>query len=374
MNTYFITGATGMVGSAILRELLASSEDHAVLLIRAKSPDELSGRLSNLLEFATAASERGAAGRITALCGDCSWERFGLAPHAYGNLCARVTHIIHSAGAVRMNLPIAEARRSAVGSTQEMLTFMEACRAAAGHAPKLEFVSTVGVAGRMQTPLPETWVTTPREFHNTYEQAKAEAEALLQQHPWAMDHITVHRPSMVVGDSRDGTAMHYQVFYHLLSFLVGKRTHGILPDLGNHRLDIIPADYVAKAIVCSSRRQKAFGKIVHLCAGPARAVKLHDLQLLGRERLTRLGVSLSRPVTIPANLFRRLIPLVRMFVDGRSRRAIDTLPIFLDYLATDSIFLNEKSTEDLAHLGIAPPVPSAYLPAVIDAYITNRYR
>ena len=56
-----------------------------------------------------------------------------------------------------------------------------------------------------------------RTFHNTYEQAKAEAEEYL--YPFMADErlpITIHRPSMVVGDSMTGKAISFQVFYHHL--------------------------------------------------------------------------------------------------------------------------------------------------------------
>ena len=48
---------------------------------------------------------------------------------------------------------------------------------------------------------------------------------------------TIHRPSMVVGDSQTGKVIHFQVFYHLCEFLSGRRTLGIVPDTGDAALD-----------------------------------------------------------------------------------------------------------------------------------------
>ena len=116
--------------------------------------------------------------------------------------------------------------------------------------------------------LPERWITESREYHNTYEQAKAEAEVLVARGVAEGLPITVHRPSMVVGDSRTGDVMRFQIFYHLVEFLSGRRTFGFFPAFGATRLDIVPVDYVANAVVWSSGRQDTVGRILHLCAGP----------------------------------------------------------------------------------------------------------
>ena len=186
--------------------------------------------------------------QVKALRGDVTLPRLGLDEADYQALCAECTHIVHSAGNVRMNLPIEQARHSSVDSAQNII-------ALAHDSPRLEkveFVSTVGVGGRTHGAVPEEWILTPRGFHNTYEQAKAEAEDVIRaelEHGMA---LTVHRPSMVVGDTISGRIIHFQVFYHLCEFLSGRRTLGLAPGFGVARLDIVPADYVAKIIAWSS--------------------------------------------------------------------------------------------------------------------------
>ena len=72
--------------------------------------------------------------------------------------------------------------------------------------------------------------------------------------------------------------MHFQVFYHLCEFLSGVRTFGIMPTLGQTRLDTVPVDWVADVIAWSSSQAGTAGEILHLCSGPARAIGLVDLQ------------------------------------------------------------------------------------------------
>ena len=51
MSTYFITGATGVLGSAIVRELLMYSSHRLVLLIRAQDDAVLQARVEQLMTF-----------------------------------------------------------------------------------------------------------------------------------------------------------------------------------------------------------------------------------------------------------------------------------------------------------------------------------
>lgn len=63
--------------------------------------------------------------------------------------------------------------------------------------------------------LPECWITEARTFHDIYEQAKAEAERYLQNVLPEGLPITIHHPSMVIGDAGSGRIIHFQIFYAL---------------------------------------------------------------------------------------------------------------------------------------------------------------
>jgi thioester reductase-like protein len=51
VTTYFITGASGVVGSALVQHILAHSTAHMVLLLRADSTEALAARLDELFNF-----------------------------------------------------------------------------------------------------------------------------------------------------------------------------------------------------------------------------------------------------------------------------------------------------------------------------------
>ena len=358
-----------MVGSRVVEELLRHSDAHLRILIRAECDDELQIRLGKLLRYWDIA-EPGLAQRIEAIRGDVTIPRLGFSSATYQRLAHECTHILHCAAAVRMNLPIEEARRNAVTATENVSAFARACLENSV-LRKIEFVSTVGVGGRRQGPLPECWMTERRAFHNTYEQAKAEAEDIVAAQIRLGLPATVHRPSMVVGDAQTGKVIHFQVFYHLAEFLSGRRTHGLFPVLGQTKLDLVPVDYVARSIVWSSTRPDMINRVLHLCAGPTGAVAIEALRDRVRARFVGAGIPVPPVRTLPSTLFRAAIALLGPIVSERNRRALAVLPIFLNYLAADQAFANVESSRLLATAGIEPPEMDRVLDNVLTYYLAR---
>lgn len=366
MKRHFITGATGAIGSALVPILLQEPDNHLTLLLRAGSPDELAQRLESLYTFwQIGADDRQTREHVRALSGDVTLPEFGLDAADYRQLCAECTHIVHSAGNVRMNLPIEQARRSSVDSARHVIALARAC----AKLEKVELVSTVGVGGRTHGQVPEQWLNHARGFHNTYEQAKAEAEALVQEEVQRGLPLTVHRPSMVVGDSTSGRIIHFQVFYHLCEFLSGRRTLGLAPKFGQARLDIVPADYVARIIAWSSTTTISSGRILHSCSGPDLALPLSPLRDRVRQAFSRAGRRLPPVIDLPTGVFRALLTGASLLMPAEARRAVRTLPVFLDYLATDQTFANHDTQALLSDIGLAVPAPDEYLGQVLAYYL-----
>jgi thioester reductase-like protein len=371
MSTYFITGATGVVGSAVVAALLAEPQARMRLLIRATSAAALSERVRDLLAFA--GGDRDDAGqRVAGVRGDTTQPSFGLDEADYRALAEECTHVVHIAGLVRMNLPLDEARASAVTAMRNVLAFIHACERAGGFS-KAELVSTVGVGGRWPGALPERFIDEPRTFHNTYEHAKAEAEALAAEAVANGARVTVHRPSMVVGDSRTGRVRSFQVFYHLAEFLSGRRTGGIHPPLDGATVDLVPADYVAKALVWSSAQPQTIGRVLHLASGPDGAVPLPALCTLVRDKFGRAGMTLPTIRTLGPGLLKGLARAASPLLPLAQRRALSTLPIFLDYLAERQLFDNSGTRALLHAAGIPLPGQRTFLDPVLDYYLAAKH-
>jgi thioester reductase-like protein len=364
MSVYFLTGGTGVIGSAIAERLLADG-DRVTLLIRAGSDAALAGRFDELARFW--GLDAAARARAEAVRGDTTLPRFGLDESTYARIAAQCTHVVHCAAIVKMTLPLEEARGSAVEAARNVLALARASR----RLEKVEFLSTVGVSGRRPGALPERWITEPRKFHNTYEQAKAEAEGFLRAELAPGFPLAIHRPSMVVGESGTGRVLRFQVFYHLLEFLSGRRTRGLFPGLGATALDVVPVDYVARAVAWSSRTAATSGRILHLCSGPEKAIPLEALREKVRARFGAAGLACPRPRTIPVGLLRAALPVAGVLAPPRARRALATLPVFLEYLSGTTSFANVETRRLLD--GVVPlPAAGDYLDAVLDYYLAHR--
>ncbi len=377
MAHYLVTGATGVVGSAIVPRLAALPDTTVSVLMRPKRGSELSARFADLLAFWDAhypearAASGGFATRVHPVAGEITEPALGLSAADRAALAADCTHIVHCAASVRMNLPLAEARQTALFPVASVIELGKQCR----QLQKVEFVSTVGVGGRWHGPLPERWITEPREFHNTYEASKAEAEDLVRREVDAGFPATIHRPSMVVGDSRSGAVIHFQIFYFICEFLSGMRTFGLYPRLGDATLDIVPNDYVAMAIVAASREPSTAGTIFHLCSGPSRAVRLIELRERVREIFRHGGLMGWTPkLDFSRDGFMAIMRGVARFLPERERRAVATLPIYLDYLSAIQQFGNDDSVRRLQALGVPTPDNAVVLSRVLDWYVQAKRR
>src|SRR5688572_8351024 len=153
--SYFLTGGTGVVGSRVLEHLLDATDNRVFMLVRADSDEAAAQRVKDLLQRTLGVSNSRYLERIVVVRGDASQPRLGIAEPQYQQLMADCRRIIHSAGLVRMNLPLKQARASAVGAAEQIVSLARALHDS-GRLEKVEFVSTVGVGGRM-TEVPEEW-------------------------------------------------------------------------------------------------------------------------------------------------------------------------------------------------------------------------
>ena len=370
-----ITGATGAVGSAVVPVFLEDPATDVRLLMRADSEAHLQQRLRDLLAFWQPELKVDAEllARIKPLRGDVAEPRLGLTDSEYETLACELTHIVHSAANVKMNMSLEAARRISVDSTRGIVALAEACQDKSQFC-KLEYISTIGVAGKMCGLVPERPLTESREFHNTYESSKAEAETFILGRMKAGLPATIHRPSMVVGDSRTGKIIHFQVFYHLCTFLSGRHTHGILPNLAGSCLDIVPADYVARAIVSSSGQLDRVGDILHLCSGPEHAVRLTELQDAVAKTFSEYGKT-PRTLTVPAAIFKSLVALLQWVAGKKGGRSLGALSILLDYLEESRVqFFDSTQTRALlAEKGITLPPAETYVQGVLRYYLQSKH-
>jgi long-chain acyl-CoA synthetase len=258
-----ITGATGNLGSRIMAEMLKDNTAMLKLLVYGKSQQEVESEVRDV--FAFWECEPSSFERIEVIRGDITQESLGVTEEKYTELANEVTHIIHCAANFKLNLSLEKARESIVHGTKHVAALAKRAKDKK-QFKRFNHISTVEVAGTTTGIIKEEFFTPEsRAFINTYEQAKAEAEAyLLEQYRTNHFPITVYRPAMLVGDSVTGKILNPQSVYHLMIEMFLTPRYPFVPVSPTFRIDPIPLDIIARAICLMYNDPETLGQVYHL--------------------------------------------------------------------------------------------------------------
>lgn len=239
-DTILITGVTGSIGSWMARTLLENGRS-VVALARADTPDAARARALGALRVVGAGDYTD---HVAVLHGDVCDDRM----METAALSRRdVSCVVHCAGALEFREEFAELdQRVNVHGTANLLRLAETL-----HVPFCHF-STAYVAGRRQGRVLENEIDVGQGFNNPYESSKCRAELLVRD--WSRRTglaAFIFRPSIVVGDSREGRIVNFDGLYNfmrLLDGMAGLNAERQFRVLGNRAAtkNIVPVDYVAR--------------------------------------------------------------------------------------------------------------------------------
>ncbi|MFC4127898.1 thioester reductase domain-containing protein [Nocardia rhizosphaerae] len=253
-----LTGATGFVGAHLLDELLTTTDDLVICLVRADDELHAGERIvANLTKYGLDATTH--RDRIVPLVGDLAQPRFGLSDAAFTAVHGMIGQILHCGGMVKWTYPYDGLASANVDGTVEVL------RLATLAAPRpVHFISTVGVfSSRSYTA--ET-VTETAELDTSgplavgYAQSKWVAEKLVRIAYERGVPTTIHRIN-TGGDSATGAFNRQD---HLSLMIKGCVEAAIAPISAPMPLQPAPIDYVARGIVALTRAEAAIGGTYHL--------------------------------------------------------------------------------------------------------------
>lgn len=278
--TLLITGASGVLGRAILDELHG---DFHVVGLRHRTPigDP----------------------HVTELVGALDHPTLGLPAGEYVRLAARVDVVLHAAAATNWKADPTEIRATNLDGTRTMLSFAER----AG-APML-YVSTAFVAN------PPRAEGGRFAAASAYINSKIEAEQLTRDS--AVPTVIV-RPSVVIGDSRDGRMAAFQGLHRITGMIARGQVPLIACD-AESLTDTIPQDVVASAVGRLLRENVTAGEF-WLTAGEA-AMTAGDILEIAVALGRRAGLDPHQPRFIAAEAIDRLIvPLMTDAITPQLRR------------------------------------------------------
>ena len=341
----FVTGATGFLGARLVRELLDRQPNaRLALLIRSTASQSSQQRAEAIVPPAERA-------RIEVHSGDVILPNCGLDPAAYIRLSAETTRVIHSAATVRFDHTLDEARRVNVEGTRRILDFA----AAAPQLRSLAYVGTAYVAGERTGLVREVELAVGQTYRNTYEQTKAEAEALVRSRQGSLPGVIL-RPSIIVGDSRTGATSSFKMMYWPLK-IYARRLWRTVPGYPDAVLDIVPVDYVAAAVARLAFDEAAMGSVVHLCAGPRGSA---TIQQIAQRAAEYFNAPEARYVD-PKFFFALVRPLLFMTLWGKKRRVLRDGRAYRDYFTMRMQFSTTNAERLLSPAGLAPPHVLDYL-------------
>ena len=257
----FLTGATGFLGMEVLARLLEAGDREVLALVRAERRRGRRRSASTTCSRTLWDDPAPYRERVSAVRGDVTQPGLGL-----GDARDEVAERDPRGAALRgvdLVRPAAAARRARSTSTApRACSTSRSRRRARGGLERFLHVSTAYVSGRHEGAFRERQLDTGQTFRNTYEQTKADAEQIVAMARELGPAIA--RPSIVMGESDSGWTPAFNVLYWPMQAF-SRGLFKELPALPSGRVDIVPVDYVADALVHLLDRREA--GVFNLVAG-----------------------------------------------------------------------------------------------------------
>lgn len=262
-----LTGATGFLGGALAASLLASRRWRELLfLIRAADADEGRLRLAECMQrfgLHPALVER--LGEHQILCGDlCGWESFAddarLAEVSEVVNCAAFASFSNHPDIVRTNVAGTVGFAAAIAARARLRRFIQVGTAmcCGPDAPRL--------VGEDYDPPPGAAQLVP------YTASKLEGERRLRAELPSLPLVVV-RPSIIVGHTRLGCQPSPSIFW---VFRMARALRGF-PCEVESRIDVVPVDYCAEAILHLLRAPRLSHDVYQLSAAEAASCSFREI-------------------------------------------------------------------------------------------------
>ena len=262
MTTLLLTGASGVVGRALLPRL----HDYDVIALVNQQELEQDG--------------------LTVLTSDVTEPRLGLDERTYGDVCRRTDVVVHSAALTDWTAPAERFRRVNVDGTRRVLQMAYDAQAPVYHI-STSFITALAPDAPLRL--------DPGNVILNYVRSKMESEAVVRESGLP---CTILRPTNLLGDSRTGEIAATQIV-QLVSEYVMRGKLPYFPVRPGVLLDVLPQDLVAETI----RAVIAAGDVgseYWLTMGPE-ALGVEEALLLCVDFTARIGRPIAMPTLIPAD-------------------------------------------------------------------------
>jgi thioester reductase-like protein len=343
-ETFFITGFPGFIADRLL-ERLARKQCRFILLVQPSWLDRARHEIDRIAQLTGRWPED-----FQIVEGDITQPALGLKSSDLDLARRETTRVFHLAALYDLAIEREPAMRVNVGGTRNVLEFTRSL-------PSLRHfhhVSTCYVAGKREGEIMERELRHDAGYRNFYEESKylseLEVEAVKGELP-----VTIHRPSVVCGDSKTGETVKYDGVYYLILYLLRWPSASSI-NIGNYEvsLNLVPVDFVVDAMAALAFDEKAIGATIQL----ADPVPLSTNELFNTIASSVNGKR-SR-ITAPAKL-------VRFFLMLPPSPKITGLPhSAVPYFFVKQLYDTRQAQNLLAPHGIKCPPFETYVNKIVD--------
>lgn len=335
----FMTGATGYLGGYALVELAERTDRDFALLVRAKSEQQAREKLWKGLQLHLSREQFEALWpRLVVFQGDLHAPDLGLSAADQERLAHEAESVLHIAASLNRK----SAKACLNTNLRGTLSIIKLARKIADTSGlrRYSHVSTVAVAGHRDREVVEedTAIEWDRSDYDPYGRTKKFCEHMA--HELLPDvQRTLFRPSIVMGDTRHPRTTQFDMV-RATCLMADMPAVPLSP---SDRLDIVPADWVGRALATVHLKDDPKHSIYHLSSGrnSPTAEDIGGALERGIGRRPRFVRQLEKPFDVA---FRALNRLPR----GNALQTTGALmKVFMPYITYDTVFANERIVSEI---------------------------
>ncbi len=368
---FFITGATGVVASEFLAEVIAQIPNaQCFLLVRSADPEKAQHRIDNLLRYLFTDDNllARASQNVHAICGDVSERRLGMTNNDWNEVSQTTHYIIHAAAETDLSAPLTRATKVNINGVRNILQLASDC---GSNLKRLLHISTAYISGT------KTGTISTEELYEDvspcdhYQMTKRKGELLLRAYFKTLP-ITIIRPTIIMGNSKNGRCLKFRTPYYPLLQLYN-RIPLILPVAKGGNFEMIPADWAAQVMLKMALAPNTIGRCFHLSNGN-KVMNNLEYKHVVHKAFQAAGEARNVLHYLPFFLYRLFVsPMLKK--RGAKGYALDeNVRYYRSYATYKRVFDNASTIAFLNQYHLPPPKIEDYFPKVMSYAINHRWK
>ena len=246
-ETIFLTGATGLIGSYLLKLLL---EDGHKVFVLARSRDNKTAqeRVHDICRFWDKEVLNKNFNNLVVLEGDITKDDLGLRREIGAMLGSEVEAIFHCAANTKFSLSLEPLRKVNVEGTRNVLKWgLEWNKK--GRLQRVVHLSTVFIYGDYKGLFSENDLDLGQKFYIAYEQSKFEGEKVVNIYRKKGLWVDIFRPPVVVGESKTGRIPFFDQAFYQAIHIWNSGIFDYYPNVEDYNFTIDFVDELCKSII-----------------------------------------------------------------------------------------------------------------------------